>query len=224
VTRIISRCEKDLITVRCRPISTFPKAETPDWKRKRSQFRSQWGVTLDELRHELAHLRAKDVVLELDIREDEIRIRDGWPKSSARPRSPRVVLSFTIPDVGGVRYPCDTFDDWGDNVRAIALALEALRSVDRYGVTTKHEQYAGWKALPGSTVTVMTTMEAAEVLAAHQTFATANDILRGHNIARDAYLRAVKRAHPDMPTGSAKDFQAVQNAKMVLSGHFGVSL
>ena len=47
-----------------------------------------------------------------------------------------------------MRFPCDTFTDWQANVRGIALALEALRAVDRYGVTQQAEQYRGWTALP----------------------------------------------------------------------------
>jgi hypothetical protein len=44
-------------------------------------------------------------------------------------------------------FPCDTFDDWQDNLRAIAKSLEALRMVDRYGVTRNNEQYRGFTAL-----------------------------------------------------------------------------
>jgi hypothetical protein len=38
---------------------------------------------------------------------------------------------------------------WTDNVHAIALTLERLRLADLYGVTSRGEQYAGWKMLPG---------------------------------------------------------------------------
>ena len=34
------------------------------------------------------------------------------------------------------------------NLRAIALALAALRAVERYGVTRRQEQYKGWAELP----------------------------------------------------------------------------
>lgn len=47
-----------------------------------------------------------------------------------------------------LRFPCDRFTHWKDNVRAIALALEALRKIERYGVK-QGAQYAGfYKALP----------------------------------------------------------------------------
>jgi len=48
-------------------------------------------------------------------------------------------------------YATAEYDDWQDNLRAIALAMEALRAVDRYGVSKRGEQYQGWKQLPQST-------------------------------------------------------------------------
>lgn len=46
-----------------------------------------------------------------------------------------------MPRRGHLSYPCDTFTTLQDNLRVIALALEALRMVDRYGVTRRGEQY-----------------------------------------------------------------------------------
>ena len=100
------------------------------------------------LKHELERLQASNVVIEMDLTEVDIR-RDGLPRNNARPTTPRVCLSMDSP-YGPLRYPCDTFLSWQDNVRGIALALEALRKVDRYGVTKRGEQYTGWKALPAS--------------------------------------------------------------------------
>jgi hypothetical protein len=34
---------------------------------------------------------------------------------------------------------------WQDNLRAVALGLEALRRVERYGIAQRGEQYAGWR-------------------------------------------------------------------------------
>lgn len=215
----------------CRPISTYPVPETRD--RRRAPFRVTPGRTMDELQRELDTIRARDVVLEIDIMEHEISVRTGWPLASARPRTPRVVLSFTHPDQGGVRYPCDTFLHWEDNVRAIRLALEALRAVSRYGVVRKGEQYAGWKALPAQGTAVMTTQAAIAILvardprSAHVTSDVAvkmqREALRSREIARDVYLAAAKATHPDAG-GTTAGFQQVQAAREVLSAHFGASL
>lgn len=46
-------------------------------------------------------------------------------------------------------YATDACQDWRHNVRSIALGLEALRAVDRYGISRRGEQYAGFRgALP----------------------------------------------------------------------------
>lgn len=51
---------------------------------------------------------------------------------------------------GPLTYETAEFATWQDNLRAIALGLEALRAVDRYGISKRGEQYRGWKALPMS--------------------------------------------------------------------------
>lgn len=45
------------------------------------------------------------------------------------------------------QFAVDTYTTWQDNLRAIALGLEALRKVERYGITRGTEQYTGWKML-----------------------------------------------------------------------------
>ena len=43
-------------------------------------------------------------------------------------------------------YATDCCDFWQHNLRSIALGLEALRAVDRYGISRRGEQYAGFRA------------------------------------------------------------------------------
>ncbi len=43
-------------------------------------------------------------------------------------------------------YATDVCDFWQHNVRSIALGLEALRAVDRYGISRRGQQYAGFRA------------------------------------------------------------------------------
>ena len=75
----------------------------------------------------------------------------------------RVAAKRHHPDVGGdhadfvaiqaatdpakrLVYATDACEDWRHNVRSIALGLEALRAVDRYGISRRGEQYAGFRA------------------------------------------------------------------------------
>lgn len=109
------------------------------------------GQTLRDLDRELRELGAKNVELLVAIDAAQFRI-DGRPYANAKATHPGVILSFEIPKVGTVSYPCDTFTTWESNLRAVALALEALRKVDRYGVTKRGEQYRGFLALEATAV------------------------------------------------------------------------
>lgn len=140
-----------MIECRFRPVSEWPGTPKPTWKQKAGSFKAGWSQTLDLLEKELNHLRAKEIVIEGYFEFGQIR-NDGWPKSSARPSKPGVILSFERRNQSGrIVMPCDTFDNWESNLRAIALTLKHLRAVERYGVTSdKQEQYTGWLKLPAA--------------------------------------------------------------------------
>lgn len=117
------------------------------WKtRKGSQFRAKWSDTLELLERELKHLRATNIILQADVELSDVRL-DGMLRAQARPKSPAVAVTFDSMH-GPLSYPCDTYSDWQDNIRAIAMSLQSLRAVDRYGVTKRAEQYKGWQKLP----------------------------------------------------------------------------
>ena len=120
-----------------------------------------------------------------------------------------------------VSMPCDTFDDWEDNLRAIALSLGALRAVDRYGVTKSGEQYRGFAQLPppGQSEPSLDAEAAARVLASHALIPAA-EILRNRSDYDLALRRAQRAAHPDAG-GNHDAFVRVQQAKDVLDRHHG---
>lgn len=129
------------------PIVEWPGELTAN--RVRSSFGSTQSATLQLLRRELSQLGAKDVLLQIAIDRGQFRI-DGFPRATAKPAHPGLILTMES-KFGPLSYPCDTFTRWEDNLRAIALALEALRKVDRYGVTKRGEQYRGFLAIEGAT-------------------------------------------------------------------------
>lgn len=166
----------------------------PSDARRHSTFRSSWSSTIVLLAKELHAHGARSGVLEVDFREQDLRL-DGLPRANARAHSPAVVLSFEAASVPGkphLRYEVGTFTDWQDNVRAIALALQALRAVDRYGVTKRGEQYAGWKQLESGG-------PSAE---------RGRDLIRRHGGLREALMAT----HPDRG-GDPADFADVQAAR-----------
>jgi hypothetical protein len=196
-----------------RPIEQWPGATTRE--RRRSPFSATWASTLNLLDRELSQLGSKNVVIQIALAERDIRL-DGYPRANARPEHPGVIVSLDSA-YGPLSYPCDTFHDWRDNLRAIALALEALRAVDRYGVTKRGEQYTGWKQLEGRPMPAqMTRQEAAEFIGKHGAFDP--DAVLIHWPYEGIYYRTcARKLHPDAG-GSAEDFQRLQQAKAVLDG------
>ncbi len=181
--------------------------------RKRATFSATFNKTLADLQRELAQLKASQVVIQLDCEEREIR-RDGLPRADARVRGPGVVLAFNSKH-GPLSYPCDTYERWPDNLRAISLALAALRAVDRYGVTKRAEQYKGWAKLPAPPDQQLNVLEARGVITSIVMAAVRWDD-RGQVEA--AIREAERMTHPDMAGGDATLFKRVQNARAVILG------
>jgi hypothetical protein len=176
--------------------------------RKHSPFAGTWSNTLKTLERELMHLRARAVVIQGYFREQDIRL-DGWPRAGAAPTEPGVVLTFETPN-GPLSFPCDTYLRWEHNLRAIALALAALRAVERYGVTRRQEQYRGWAKLPPAPKR-MSRADALVFLRLHSDLADpATDVNK-------AYRLAAGKLHPDnRETGNVHLFHLLVEARDVL--------
>lgn len=176
----------------CRPIERWPGSLSPF--RRRSPFSASWGDTTSLLDRELGQLGAARVVMQLAIRETDIRL-DGQPYARAVATHPGVILAFESIH-GPLQYAVDSFDHWQANVRAIALALEALRKVDRYGVTRSGEQYRGWRALAAGLSTDV------------------DLVARGQELIADygSDHEALRATHPDVG-GDPDAFRAVQAAR-----------
>lgn len=201
-----------------RPLSTWPGTPTARHQRKRSPFSARYGVTLELLDKELRHLGAKDVIIEADCDESQIRL-DGQFRAGAKMNGPGIILSFKSRH-GPLRYPCDKFLNWDCNLRAIALALESLRRVDRYGVTKNAEQYRGWKALPGAEPeepTFKTLEDAAEFISASTGYKYTTEQIMCEDYLNAAYKTAAFKHHPDRD-GDAKIFTKIEDAKRMLEG------
>lgn len=212
-----------MIDARFRPLdpSAWPQALTKG--RRSPQFRSPLSATLDLLETELEAIKARDIVIETAHAQRDIR-NDGWPRADARvPSFPGVILSFDSVH-GPLRYLTDTFEagsyyvsgkgsvriqGWEANLRAIALSLEALRAVDRYGVSKRGEQYRGWGALPPGTPMgpAMTVEAACRLLGLGMT-----PMPEGVKVA---FRRLAKEAHPDAG-GDPDDYRRLVEARDLL--------
>lgn len=205
------------INFQFQPLAGWPLERTRD--RQRSRFGASYGDTLALLETELVHLCAKNVVIQADCDRSEIR-NDGQLRANARLRGPGIILSFDS-KYGPLSYPCDKFLNWDCNLRAIALSLEALRKVDRYGVTKRAEQYKGWEKLPppANAELPLTVGTAAGTLlraAGWEATSLAKDQLDA------VYRAAARRTHPDHG-GNAEQFKRVEQARCLLAKHWGVA-
>lgn len=127
--------------------------------RKRGKFNSKerrgsnsWLTTseltvaesLGRLQAELDRIGARYPVVSSNL---ETRL-DGLPRSGQRePQDPAVAVYFQL---SGKPHclPCDTYDRAADNIAAIAAHIEATRAIERHGVASVAEMFAGFAALP----------------------------------------------------------------------------
>lgn len=194
---------------------TWPAKPTPTYRRKNSPFKAGWSSTIELLERELQHLKATNIVIQADCDRSEIRI-DGQLRANAKLNGPGVVIAFESPSKGALSFPCDTFTEWKANVRGIALSLEALRAVDRYGVTQQAEQYKGWTALPDVRNERQTRRKTAAEWICQQCFAvgesnppTVATLLNDSEIRRIVYKRLAVLLHPDR-IGNDERFKQLQ--------------
>lgn len=130
------------------PILAWPGALRPPSRRRRSDFKAGWDSTWDVLDREVFHLGAAKATLMLAHPAHAFR-GDGMLHAKYRDRAPEhpgVVLVVHSGAYGEMTYATDAFDRWRDNVRAIALGLESLRRVERYGIADAGQQYVGYIA------------------------------------------------------------------------------
>lgn len=201
-----------MIAVTFRPLPVWPHPETGRYARRSSStFRATWSDTLDLLDRELRHLNASGVLIAAGFREQDLRI-DGWPRADARaPGHPGVEVSFDTNRHGRLVYATDVCTRWEHNIRSIALGLEALRAVDRYGVTRRGEQYAGWRELTSEASMVV------QVTSVSQARRILEEIAgSGLGVETATLVRlALKKAHPDAG-GTADAVALVMRCREVL--------
>lgn len=180
-----------------RPIDEWPA----DVKRRYqpSPFKNPpWSSTLRLVERELRMLGAKQVVIQIAISESDLRVTDGMPKGNAVAGHPGVILAFESKH-GPLKYTAGEYSRWQDNLRAIALGLESLRRVDRYGITQRGEQYKGWRELPETTGDGVGQL------------ARGRQLIQEHGSVNAAF----RATHPDHG-GDPDDFMAVNAARAEL--------
>lgn len=190
----------------------WPAGRPRKVQRKRAAFgkrvnNGKWDETknltiadaLSRLQGEVDRLGARYPVISSNL---ELRL-DGLPRSGqSEPRDPGVALYF---DLNGKPHcmPCDTYDRVADNIAAIAKHIEATRAIDRFGVATVSEMFAGFAALPAP--------------GAKRSWVEVLGLGDGENITRATietqYRILASKRHPDTPTGSHQQMAELNVAR-----------
>ena len=152
------------------------------------------AAAISRLSGELDRLGASSTILSTNV---ETRL-DGLPRSGqAEPSDTGAAVYFKLK--GQPRcLACDTWKTVAENIAAIAQHIDALRRIDRYGVGTIEQAFAGYAALPAQA----TASDWARVLKVPDT-ATREEIISAHR-------RLAIEHHPD--TGGDAALMALINA------------
>lgn len=132
-------------------LEAFPLAwpdgwpRTPPALRKSSAYKVSLGGARDDLMRQLA-LAGRNVILSTNI---PLR-RDGLPYADARePADPGAAVYWDSRKGGPMSLACDSWRTVRENIRALGLAIESLRQLERCGASAILERaYSGFKRLP----------------------------------------------------------------------------
>lgn len=205
-----------MIELRFKPI---PKESFPgkfQWMNDR--FRVNYEKILDLLEYELGRLRAKSIAIEAGFTYAQLR-NDGWPYTSEMPSHPGIILHFTGSE-GPMRFPAATYRDWQSNLYAIALTLEALRAIDRYGVTVSHQQYVGFMLEAPK----MNLEQAAKWFTGVSNLGASDGstILHDKDLYVKAFRQTAAQVHPDKRNGDRSQWEILEIARELLDRHHGL--
>lgn len=203
----------------------FPRKLTSPDERDIPRFKKTWTQVLDDLERETYMLGVRDDSIVILTFHDSHWIRnDGKLRGDApSPKYPGVVVRFDVPREDGkawvpMSFECDQFTEWKANVQAVVGALEALRKIDRYGVSSRGKDkahYEGYKALPSAEGKATTREAAAAFLAQHSGIAM-KEILFSDTARSSAYRKALQKMHPDRG-GDKNEFIKLVEANTVLT-------
>lgn len=174
---------------------------TPSDRRERSRFAdvSNYQAAL-ELHRELRLYLAGDIVITSNLPTRS----DGLPLAGTSAKDPGVAVYWTRRRVEYV-MACDRWRSASENMRAIAKTIEALRGIDRWGSSAIQQRaFTGFAtALPPGqpappAAAPLRKRSWREVLGLDADWARAAPRVAQLALAKDAYRRLMKTAHPDV--------------------------
>jgi hypothetical protein len=169
------------------------RPRTPPAQRRKGLFKSGGKpltihAATKRLQDEVERLGGKLPVLSTNV---ETRL-DGLPRSDRRPLNddPGVCLYFHL-EGEPTALPCDKYNSVEDNIADIAAHVDVTRLMERHGVGTVKEMFAGFPAIRGPGQPLW-----------RETLGIRPDAPVNPQIIRARVAELAKRHHPDMPGGS----------------------
>lgn len=191
-------------------VQRYPLAWPAGWKRTVYRLHAAFGkkaagemkkrLSLDDavgrLQAEMDRLgAADDAVISTNL---HLRL-DGRPRGDqGEPSDPGVAVYFRLKKNDRV-LACDRYWRVADNIAAIAAHIEALRAIERYGVGTLEQAFAGYAALPPAADAWWLVLNLPQSSTLDQVDARFKDLAR--------------TAHPDVAGGSHNDMARLTAAR-----------
>jgi hypothetical protein len=192
---------------------------TPAGKRKASRFSATSYGTYSSggLYRRSRELTVADARKRLDLELERLGARDcllstnvelttyGEPRSGRRPPDdPGVAVYFRIGGKDRV-LACDSWTTVAGNIAAIAAHIECIRGIDRYGVGTLDQAFAGYDALPPP--------GAVARIPWRKVFEYADDARPSKADLQARYRVMAARFHPDLQGGSHEAMAMLNTAR-----------
>lgn len=181
----------------------------PSIDRCLSRFSVGMSQSLDSLYDALERIGAVNVVLTSDLP----RRANGRPYGSAV--DPGIAVWF-VHDGNERVFACDKWHDASANIRAIALTIEAIRGMERWGAAEVITRaFSGFTALPAP---AQESWSWRDVLGISST----GDPSAQLSAARESYRQLMKAAHPDIGGSNDRAIdlnRAMEAARLELEAH-----
>lgn len=192
--------------------AAYRRRENPHFSRNLSVMGA-----LRDVQEEVRRLNGRDLVVSSNIK---LRI-DGLPRSDQRiPDDPGVAVYFERKAVR-LAFACDKYDRPEHNLRAIAMHLEALRGMERWGVGSLDQAFAGYQALPDPDAPRSWWDVLGMSLADVQAVRNLGAAMAGELLLRE-YRNRAKTVHPDAG-GTQEAFVELQQAYEAARRELGVA-
>jgi len=150
---------------------------------------------------ELERLGARDVILSTNVELTTY----GEPRSGGRPPDdPGVAVYFKLHGKDRV-LACDTWTTVAGNIAGIAAHIECIRGIDRYGVGTLDQAFAGYDALPPPGANNRPPWR--------KVLEIAEDAQATSDAVQAAYRAKARVFHPDVPGGSHEAMAMLNEAR-----------